>query len=326
MSSTALKRTWSRTSPGNQGTSGEQETTSHLGVPLPKINGETLLQVLTHRSLRRPDDASENFDNERLSELGARVLDTAITTTLFHRRPVLSGLEMLVQRKRILSEENLDGWVSMYSLREKVRCTREVVSTLKSPEETRILFNSYVGGLYKEQGLEAVQRWLDGLTYDDTAIKPSVTTKVSPTSMQFLSTNSTAGPPPYINNAPPQKKAKADPSIFIAAQPLPSSSQFFMPPTVFPTQQTQYNVSKPFANPLSPAQPDLPFLPLFNQTATKRRVAVDYPANCSGPPHAPKWIIQCKVNGILKGTGTGKSKQEAKELAARNAWYNLGWS
>ncbi|KAJ3803427.1 hypothetical protein GGU11DRAFT_6133 [Lentinula aff. detonsa] len=297
MSSTALKRTWSRTSPGSQGTSGEQETTSYLGVPLPKINGETLLQVLTHRSLRRPDDASENFDNERLSELGARVLDTAITTTLFHRRPVLSGLEMLVQRKRILSEENLDGWVSMYSLREKVRCTREVVSTLKSPEETRILFNSYVGGLYKEQGLEAVQRWLDGLTHDDTAIKPSVTTK---------------------------KKAKADPSIFIAAQPLPSSSQFFMPPTVFPTQQ--YTVSGPFANPLSPAQPDLPFLPLFNQTATKRRVAVDYPANCSGPPHAPKWIIQCKVNGILKGTGTGKSKQEAKELAARNAWYNLGWS
>ncbi|KAJ3910123.1 ribonuclease III domain-containing protein [Lentinula edodes] len=327
MSSTALKRTWSLTNTGDRGSSYEQsdQSISHSGVPpLPKINGDTLLQVLTHRSLRRQDDALENFDNERLAELGATVLDTAITVALFHRRPVLSGLEMLAQRKDILSEENLDGWVSMYGLREKVRIAPQLIPTLKSPEETRTLFFAYVGGIYKEQGLEPVQRWIDGLTHDNTPVRSSTTTEVSAPPQELV--HSTAKPPPYVHHSPPQKKVKADPPIPIAAQPHPSSS-LFMPPTVFPAAQPQYPfTTKPFSNPLSPAQPHLAFLPLFNQTATQRRVSVEYPAACSGPSHAPRWIIQCKVNGILKGTGMGKSKQEAKEFAAREAWYKLGWS
>ncbi|KAJ4485942.1 ribonuclease III domain-containing protein [Lentinula aciculospora] len=327
MSSIALKRSWSRINAGNQEISGEQtdELPSHSGVPpLPKINGETLLQVLTHRSLRRPEEASGSFDNERLAELGAKVLDTAITAALFHRRPILSGPEMLAQRKSILSEENLDSWVSMYCLREKMRCAREMTSSLKSPEETRIIFEAYVGGIYEEQGLEPVQHWLDKLTHDNTRVKSFVSTRSSPLSTNPIATHSTARPPPY--NAPPQKRVKTDSPIFIAAQPYPSSSQF-MPTTVFPNGQTQYSTNpEPFLNPLAPAQPHLAFLPLFNQTAAQRRVTVDYPANCSGPSHAPRWTVQCKVNGIMKGTGAGKSKQEAKELAAREAWFNLGWS
>ncbi|KAJ3771441.1 hypothetical protein EV361DRAFT_924441 [Lentinula raphanica] len=327
MSSTHLKRTWSLTNAGTQGSYVEQpiESSSRSGVPpLPKINGETLLQVLTHRSLRRPGDVSADFDNERLSELGARGLEAAITVALFHRRPILSGSEMLAYRKSILSEENLDGWVSMYCLREKVRCSKEVASSLNSPEETRILFNAYVGGLYKEQGLEAVQSWLDGLTHDSTPVKPSVTTQLSSPSSISINTNTTsAGPPPYLNVPPPNKKAKADPPMLPASQ---SPSSHYLPPNMFPKPQTQYAAPKPFSNPLSPAQPHLAFLPLFNQTAAQRRVTVDYPANCSGPPHAPRWGVQCKVNGILKGTGAGNTKQEAKELAAREAWFNLGWS
>lgn len=32
------------------------------------------------------------------------------------------------------------------------------------------------------------------------------------------------------------------------------------------------------------------------------------------------------VNGIRKGTGTGSSKQLAKEAAAREAYYGMGWT
>lgn len=93
-SSISLKRTWSGATNSNRQT---DDSSSRSGIPpLPKISGEILLQVLTHRSLRRSDGGSEDFDNERLAELGKQVLDTAITAALFNRTPVLSGLEMLV--------------------------------------------------------------------------------------------------------------------------------------------------------------------------------------------------------------------------------------
>ncbi|PPQ65788.1 hypothetical protein CVT24_012005 [Panaeolus cyanescens] len=79
-------------------------------------------------------------------------------------------------------------------------------------------------------------------------------------------------------------------------------------------------------NPLSPAQPNLAFLPLFNQRAVQRRVQVDYVPSFSGPPHAGQWTVQCVVNGIIKGVGYGSSKQLAKEEAAKQAYYSMGWT
>lgn len=46
-------------------------------------------------------------------------------------------------------------------------------------------------------------------------------------------------------------------------------------------------------NPLAPAQPNLPFLPLFNQAAMQRRVTVEYIAEFSGPSHAGRWAVKC---------------------------------
>ncbi|KAF9447800.1 hypothetical protein P691DRAFT_706120 [Macrolepiota fuliginosa MF-IS2] len=79
-------------------------------------------------------------------------------------------------------------------------------------------------------------------------------------------------------------------------------------------------------NPLAPATPNAPFLPMFNQTASQRGVKVDYQAEFSGPSHAGQWTVQCIVNGIRKGEGKGSSKQIAKEEAARQAYYSMGWT
>ncbi|KAJ3927887.1 MAG: hypothetical protein NXY57DRAFT_903052 [Lentinula lateritia] len=319
MTSTSLKRSRSLTHTGNQRSLYEQsdQSISHSGVPpLPKIYRDTLLQVLTHSSLRRQNDALKYFDNKRLAELGAIALATVITVALLRL--------VQPQRKDILSEENLDGWVLMYGLRKKVRIAPQLIPTLKSPEETRTLFFAYAGGIYEEQGLEPVRHWIDELTHDNTPVRSSTTTKVSARPQKLM--HFTAKPTPHVHHSPPQKKVKVDSLIPVAAQ-SPSSSLLFMPPTVFPAEQPQYPyTTKPFSNPISPAQPHLALLSLFNQTATQRRISVEYPAVCSGPAHAPRWIIQCKVNRILKGTGMGKSKQEAKEFAAREAWYRLGWS
>ena len=68
---------------------------------LPKLTGEIILEVFTHRSLRFPgapiDEDSEHGDNERLAVLGEKVLEAAITDTLFRKRPMLKGSDIEVR-------------------------------------------------------------------------------------------------------------------------------------------------------------------------------------------------------------------------------------
>lgn len=58
---------------------------------LPPINSDLILQVFTHKSLRRKASGSidEYGDNERLAELGKIVLEAAVTLALYHHRPML---------------------------------------------------------------------------------------------------------------------------------------------------------------------------------------------------------------------------------------------
>ncbi|KAI0079639.1 hypothetical protein K474DRAFT_1591679 [Panus rudis PR-1116 ss-1] len=86
------------------------------------------------------------------------------------------------------------------------------------------------------------------------------------------------------------------------------------------------NPPPPLPNPLAPAQPQAAFLPLFNQTAMQRRLAVEYPATFTGPAHAGRWTVKCVVNNTEKGIGHGPSKQLAKEEAARQAYFAMGWA
>ncbi|KAF9070962.1 hypothetical protein BDP27DRAFT_1505852 [Rhodocollybia butyracea] len=256
--------------------------TAQSPPPLPQLNGQILLQVLTHRSLRRFDELDEDFVNKRLSELGENALAIVISIALFHRQPVLSGKEMLEQRKIILSEGNLDRWVTMYGLRKRVWCMPDLVPSLRSAEVSywvimfkRIFLTMFIGNL---------------------------TTVLC------------------IHWSP-----KFDIPAFYAPQPLSSSAP--TSPTVYSASINQDPAMTPsFSSLITHAQPKLAFLPLFNQTATQRRVMVEYPTVFSGPSHAGAWTATCQVNGIAKGMSTGKSKQIAKEGAARQAWYNMGWS
>ncbi|RDB28875.1 Ribonuclease 3 [Hypsizygus marmoreus] len=295
-SSTFLKRTHA----------GEQ--LDHL-PPLPKINSDLVLQVFTHVSLRRLAGRPEDYgDNERLIALGKAVLDVAVTFALFNKRPMLKTSDICTQRDQVLSDANIENWVKTYGLRQKLRCHPNVFPVLNTPKEARSIFYAYVGGVYSEHGSDTVQEWISRLL-DDRQIMPPHPPQ--PRSSQFM-------------DGPPQKKVKSEqppspePSrIFFASQPPPSPPR--QPPAPHPPPTS-------LPNPLAPAQPNLPFLPLFNQTATQRRVTVEYPAEFTGPPHAGRWRVRCVVNGIPKGVGTGSSKQVAKEEAARQAYYAMGWT
>jgi hypothetical protein len=66
--------------------------------PLPRLDGETQLIVFTHPSIftleSKPieddDEADVLGDRLRLSMLGGAVLDTLVTSALFHFQPLLS--------------------------------------------------------------------------------------------------------------------------------------------------------------------------------------------------------------------------------------------
>ncbi|KAG6885409.1 hypothetical protein C0993_002142 [Termitomyces sp. T159_Od127] len=302
-----------------------------LGPPLPKVSSDIVLQVFTHISLRRTGGSAED-DNERLIHLGRLVLDAAVTNILFNQRPMRTTQEIIVSLKNVsflladlhdtqsereaaLSDVHLDKWVTMYNLRQKLRCHPDVFSSLSDPKETRSIFCAYVGGVYAENGMETVQEWIshlllgpDGLPSGSRSLGQERRQPIEPPPKKVKSEQ----PPPYLS-AP----------IFFASQPPPSPStdrQRHLPPHMHQFQQPSQHVPPPMPlpNPLAPAQPHLPFLPLFNQTAAQRRVVVEYPAAFDGPPHA--------VNGIQKGMGTGPSKQIAKEEAARQAYYAMGWT
>ncbi|KAG6818078.1 hypothetical protein H0H87_009233 [Tephrocybe sp. NHM501043] len=296
--------------------------------PLPKISSDLILQVFTHISLRRATGDPEDYgDNERFIHLGELVLDATVTHVLFNKRPLLTTQEIISEREAALSDANLNKWVTMYKLRQKIRCLPDVFPFLDSSKETRSLFCAYVGGVYAESGIETVQEWMSHLLIsEDTRFRPSehYPQAAEPPSKKVKSEE----PSPYHSAPTPYQPS----SIFFASQPPPSpptGRQRQPPPHMHLSLNAASSHMPPLVslpNPLAPAQPSLPFLPLFNQTAAQRRVAVDYPAEFSGPPHAGQWNVRCIVNGIEKGIGTGPSKQIAKEEAARQAYYAMGWT
>jgi len=65
--------------------------------PLPPLHSDLILQVFTHKSLRRPKVSPADYgDNERLSDLGKAALDVAITHALFRKRPYLEVVDISV--------------------------------------------------------------------------------------------------------------------------------------------------------------------------------------------------------------------------------------
>jgi dsRNA-specific ribonuclease len=68
--------------------------------PLPEIvgDGDLLLDIYTHKSLIPSGTPmnEEYGDTDRLADLGARVLDLAVTSHLHSKRPMLSASEIAV--------------------------------------------------------------------------------------------------------------------------------------------------------------------------------------------------------------------------------------
>ncbi|KAI0048334.1 hypothetical protein FA95DRAFT_1678383 [Auriscalpium vulgare] len=268
-------------------------TMSHRLPPLPTLQGEVMLEIFMHRSLSSGSLNEDFGDSERLATIGKRVLSMAVAQILFDKRPMLDATGMEVEFEAKTAYETIDEWVTNYQLREKVRCPGHLRESLKHADETFFLFHTYVGAAYLQHGLSDIISWIGKLL--DPEYEPSTSTVTSvPEGHRQMARSP---PPPHAMHSPGAYSNPPPPSA--TPPPLPVSSAFASQSAI---------------------------LPIFNQLCSQRRVTLDWPAVSTGPPHAPSWTVDCMANGILKGRGAGKSKQLAKEDAAKQAYVALGWA
>jgi hypothetical protein len=117
---------------------------------LPKLSGQIMLEVFTHRSLRLACHAKYR-DNERLSVLGSYILEMMTTQLLFNKKPMLTRSEIevsaattksqchetmfrKVERQRLLSVDIIDAWADFYRLRDELRYDPSFQSSLGEVE------------------------------------------------------------------------------------------------------------------------------------------------------------------------------------------------
>ncbi|KZP31163.1 hypothetical protein FIBSPDRAFT_43213 [Athelia psychrophila] len=380
--------------------SSTSDATGHsTAAELPPLHNNIILQVFTHKSLQLH---AESVNNARLAELGNQTLRMAITHTLFHHKePVLDVERMIAHREDLLGDDSIEHWVNIYGLRRKVRCLPDAFASLNKPEERRLLFNTYVGAVCVQDGIQAVQTWIDQLirpnenrcgreqtleaggegsqlrevsapptkrikiepgyinTSQGQILAPVLPPRFSSSVPRFSNMASTPSTPtstatqlppghePRGTNFPPpllahctqlhnQRALVPSGEVVTAGIARASSAQVGVPPLPLPARPSPQRDTPPhipepvpipnITNPLAPAQSRAAFLPLFNQMASQRRVVVKYTFDSIGPPHACRWRVTCLANDILKGIGDGQTKQIAKEQAARQAYFAMGWA
>jgi len=140
------------------------------GLPkLPDIKDSTISdRVFTHRSLHmRPnnlfqdpeDDPSP--DNERLEFLGDATLGLVTATLLETAYPCLRVGPTSKVKALVVSNENLSAICQHYRLHARLRCAANQTLTLRGSSQIQAnLLESYIGGLYLDQGFETVRDWL----------------------------------------------------------------------------------------------------------------------------------------------------------------------
>ncbi|KIJ22049.1 hypothetical protein PAXINDRAFT_95489 [Paxillus involutus ATCC 200175] len=259
---------------------------------LPSIEGDLILDVLTrqpHRDRMSPPDNSEHGGVERLAGLGESVLDMVVVYTLFQQRPFLSATQLSEKHLELLDDEHITQWLSMYSLKPRVRGLQNP-AILDQPHESRLLFTSYVGAVYVQKGLPVVVNWISRLVFPESEPLAAPGSSMGNTNAAAATASS---PPPYSSSSTVPALPNAPPP------PMPAN-----PPTG-----------------LAPVNA----LSLFNQTCSQRGLVINWESESEGPPHQPRWAVKCLVNGVLRGTGTGRNQKVAKEEAARQAFLSMGW-
>ncbi|SDY73497.1 ribonuclease-3 [Evansella caseinilytica] len=132
------------------------------------FNNENLfIQAFTHSSYVNEHRIRPHDDNERLEFLGDAVLELAISQFLFKNYENMSEGEMTKLRAAIVCEPSLAKIASQLRFGEYVLLGKgeEMTGGRKRPALLADVFESFVGALYLDQGLDAVYQFLNDQVY-----------------------------------------------------------------------------------------------------------------------------------------------------------------
>jgi ribonuclease-3 len=121
-----------------------------------------LTRALTHRSfINENPDAVE--DNERLEFLGDAVLDFLVGAWLYNHYPEMNEGDLTLLRTALVRTEQLAKFAAQVDLGNALRLGQgEIVSGGRARKALLCAgFEALIGGLYLDQGIEAVEMFLE---------------------------------------------------------------------------------------------------------------------------------------------------------------------
>ncbi|KAH9943203.1 ribonuclease III [Epithele typhae] len=281
------------------------------GFPeLPEIHLEVLrAQVFTHRSFYArpthvfedlPDDPSP--DNEVLEHLGDSVLSLSVTGLMREVFPRVRVGPSTKIRALVVGNPTLASISVIYRLPERLRMHPAQAMTLRASMNVQAdLFESFVGGLYLDRGLEVVRSWLDPL------FRPYIVEAYRVVRVQH---GLSPDPAPYVPRPPPTPGSPSTSDIS-DADPSPQPGT----PGPWPSP------------PPSGGMANVGHLSLFNQYIQQQYKNVQWLYSDSvgeGTLTTPIWVVRAMIDGECVGRGRGSTKKAARNEAAKEGLVYLG--
>jgi ribonuclease III len=136
-----------------------------LGVQF--LNPELLYQSFTHSSYVNEHRRKFYTDNERLEFLGDAVLELSVSQYLFQKFTAMSEGELTKLRAAIVCEPSLVLFANELNFGKYVLLGKgeEVTGGRERPALLADVFESYVGALYLDQGLQPVVTFLEKVVF-----------------------------------------------------------------------------------------------------------------------------------------------------------------
>src|SRR5699024_4918622 len=130
-------------------------------------NENLLIQAFTHSSYVNENRGKPYEDNERLEFLGDAVLELTISQYLFKKYPTMSEGELTKLRAAIVCEPSLVTFANDLSFGEFVLLGKgeEMTGGRMRPALLADVFESFIGSLFLDQGIESVYKILDTVVY-----------------------------------------------------------------------------------------------------------------------------------------------------------------
>lgn len=125
-------------------------------------------QAFTHSSYVNEHQLPALENNERLEFLGDAVLELCVSNFLYSYFPEKNEGELTKLRAEIVCEPSLVSFAEALSFNEFVLLGKgeEAAGGRRRPALLADVFEAFVGALYLDRGIEAVERWLDGIIYE----------------------------------------------------------------------------------------------------------------------------------------------------------------